>query len=223
MPALLEYVRKGGSTRAKNAIADSLPEIGGDDLLPTLCDWLNESDEQADFACRVIKNHPQKKEAIPQLIGNLGRERGDRSAGALAWIGNDALPALTKDLKSEKVVVRRNATYAVARMQKPALPLLIAQLKDADAKVRCEAMFPLGHRETTPDAVCALLRAYNDDADPEVAQAALASLRRAVSRYSTNSEPRRSLERWLATAEKDNHADLHHETGRALEKYLRSK
>jgi HEAT repeat protein len=238
LPDLLDYLRTGNDADAKRSIAGALPEIGGVELVPTVCGWLNESNEMADHAAIALRAYGADAErALPHLIRNLGNEHGGRTGPIFARIGDKSLPALARELKSDKVMVRRHATHAVGCLARrpAALPLLIEQLKDADPGVRCEAVGPLG-RSRKLDGVCAALRAYNDDPDASVQAAALASVsndRGLININGTdvswlavpNGRPgaKGRLEVWLKAADKENDADLRHEATRALDKFLRSK
>lgn len=228
LPELLDYMRNGSDEAAKRAIAKKLAEIGGEDLLPMLCAWLNEEDPLAAHASTALLEYGRRLEkAIPQLIENLAREHGDRSVRLLASAGEKALPAVKKELTSKNAATRRNATDAYGRLtiggkldKRVAAAILKERLKDADPGVRCAAVAPLGRLDLT-----AALRTYNDDLDAKVQSAALVSIcsRGRYPAANVSFHAPSCFRQCLKIAEKRNDDDLHYETARAWEKYIRSK
>jgi HEAT repeat protein len=237
LPELIDYLRATGGTTPKYPrlrIINALRSIAGAEALPALCDCLNDPDELvADFAHRAIPEYgPDAEHALPHLVRNLDGELGDRTARLMAEMHladpRTILPVFAKELRSEKTVVRRNATHGVARLvysDPAALALLIERTKDVDSQVRRVAVEALGGMRSKLDAVCAVLRVFNADADPKVRAFALASLDDSEPCMACNIQefrPIPCLEKWIATAKKENHEDLYFEASLALDKCLRS-
>lgn len=116
---------------------------------------------------------PEAEDAVPDLVALLRDTQGglqDEATDALASIGAPAIAALGQALKQrDDPALRKLAILALARVGKPAVPLLAGVLSDPDASVRLQAVTALGR--IGPDAVEAVILAFKDD-DAEVRQEA---------------------------------------------------
>lgn len=238
LPELVDYLRAAGGTKdvyPKLKIISVLRKIAGEQALPVLCDCLNDPDDAAANVARavILCYESDAEQAMPFLVRNLGSAHGGRSAQVIAEMRvadrRTILPVLAKAFQSENAVVRRNAVRGIAMKacywggDATAMAVLMEGAKDSDAEVRCIVVDALGFAPSNLDAVCTVIRAYNDDHDPKVQAAALVSLDK--SRWCSmactlTSED--SLKSWIKAAEENNHADLYFEAARALDKYIRS-
>jgi HEAT repeat protein len=116
---------------------------------------------------------PDAAEAIPDLLAALRDAQSglqDETAEALAGIGPSALQALADAVQQDQdQALRKRAIFALARVGKPAVPVLAKTLGDKDPSVRLQAVTSLGR--IGADAVEPLVGAFKDE-DTEVRQEA---------------------------------------------------
>ncbi|HEY1173467.1 MAG TPA: HEAT repeat domain-containing protein [Verrucomicrobiae bacterium] len=110
---------------------------------------------------------------IPQLIPLLGdKDAGLDTAGALASIGKDAIPALTESFKSSDAQVRAMAAAAFARMKTgegvSASDALMKGLQDPDGNTRSWMAKAVGKAQVNPEMAIPALIALLDDKDTGV-------------------------------------------------------
>jgi hypothetical protein len=119
--------------------------------------------------------------AIPAL-SEMMKQGNLLAAASLGYIGRDALPVIMAGLTNKDPEVRANSLlYGIAELgtnARPAVPLLIGRLKDADRGERFRAVTVLGHLRLQPETVVPALIESLRDPDAIVRQAAAASLGR---------------------------------------------
>jgi HEAT repeat protein len=110
-----------GLTAAVAVAAPPLPEPDTKELVKKLVEALKDPDPDVrqNLGSALAKIGP---EAVEPLVEALKGENPDRRAGAAYTLGligptaKTALPALLEALKDEAVEVRRQASYAIARL-----------------------------------------------------------------------------------------------------------
>jgi HEAT repeat protein len=114
---------------------------------------------------------PEAADAVPDFVAILRDTQSglqDETTEALAGIGAPAVAALAAALKQQDdPALRKLAILALARVGKPAVPLLGGALADKDPSVRLQAVTALGR--IGPDAVDTVVAAFRDE-DVEVRQ-----------------------------------------------------
>lgn len=148
-----------------NALKDPSPQLrvtaiealrrhgaAASEALPALVEMaLNEKHPDAinALAASLAENNPIPTELAPFYVNALRGSVSHRAKAveALNKIGSKAIPAVLPQLKSELVLVRREAAAFLERFAKDAkdaLPQLVAALSDSDAFVRKSAAAALG-------------------------------------------------------------------------------
>lgn len=168
VPALTEIYERDISPTPRRAAANALVEIG-----------------------------PAAKTAIPALIKSAASTNSDVRAFAVYTLGRMALepelvdPVLINALHDPDREVRYNAAFGLGALAfmggdgKPAIPALMATLKDSYGTARAAAAMALGHIHAEPRLVApALIESLHDPSEFVRAQAAAA-----LGEYGTNALP----------------------------------
>ncbi len=153
LPILIDAL-KDPSPQLRVTAIEALRRHGASasDALPALVDMaLNEKHPDAinALAASLAENNPIPTELAPFYVNALrgSNTLRNKAVDALNKMGPKAIPAMLPQLKSELVLVRREAAAFLekfAKDAKPALPQLAAALSDSDAFVRKSAAAALG-------------------------------------------------------------------------------
>jgi HEAT repeat protein len=110
----------------------------GLDAIPTLCEWLLDSEHPAEMSHALSLFGPAASAPLAALYQRSARARRDRLASALLKIGTpDALASLASDLLSLPEQQRLDLVESIARMPDPLLrPGLAQGLRDVSERVR---------------------------------------------------------------------------------------
>jgi hypothetical protein len=159
-----------GPQLAVNPSAKAAIREAGTNALPFLMKWLRmRGNSSPDYHRPTWALHgfeglgPAAKAAIPELVALLGeRNVGNYPSIALAYIGPDAVPALTNVLRTNHVIrARRNALEALSSMGTDAVeavPILITLLKHPSEQDRWAAAMALAEAgRNQPEVVVPVL------------------------------------------------------------------
>lgn len=184
VPKLCEILTEDKGLYVRYDAARALGEIGDADSVYTLITALkNDSEWLVKGGCAVALGKIGDSKAVHALKKILTHDSGEnaswareRTAWALAEIGEGAIKALVSSLGDNEGVTRRRAGWALIKIGRPAIPQLISALKDVSTFTRRRSAMVLGWIGDRR-AVVSLSWAL-DDVDPEVRKMAAWALGR---------------------------------------------
>jgi len=162
VPAALDNLKKGTFTVAGSAIA-ALGLIGDRRAARDIIPFLTNKDERQGAATALgLLRDPQAVDPLLATLMETQKAYRDAAILALRRIGVAALPALTRELKSPEVLMRRAAASGMVGTGSPtANAALGTALKDPDEEVRVSAALALGWKGNVA-AAGALVQALSD-------------------------------------------------------------
>jgi HEAT repeat protein len=135
----LDKSRKGGAIKA-------LGLIGDPSVVPAIIPFLEDKDNR-EAAATALGRIGDARAVEPIVATLMETEKRYRNAAILALrrLGPGGFPALTRELRSDEVLMRRGAAAALVGSRSPRVngPLTTA-LRDPDAEVRASAALALG-------------------------------------------------------------------------------
>jgi HEAT repeat protein len=161
------------SSGVRSAAATSLGEIGQDSpqAVTALINALQDDDINVRTAAarslgQARQNSDEAARALVNQLGNNNQAFISNVIDSLVRIGSTT--ELTTALQNPNASVRRNAAIALGQIEdSSSVPVLINALRDTDAGVRNAAATALGLTgEGSPQAVDALITAFQNDTDP---------------------------------------------------------
>jgi len=174
VPACLANLKAGDANAPGNAIT-ALGNIGDRSVAPQLVPFLKKDDRLAAVTSLGLLRYAGAVGPILETLTETEKSYRDAAILALHRIGRPAFPALSQELKSPNVLLRRAAASALVRSNAPDLnPVLSAALKDPDPDVRASAARALGSPGNT--AAIAPLTAALSDPEWRVVDAAVDGL-----------------------------------------------
>ncbi len=160
-PALYNLLPIDGSE--KGAAIKALGLIGDRRAVPAIIPFLRDKDNR-EAAVTALGQIGDSRAAEPILATMLETEKRYWNAAILALrrIGPPAFPALVRELRSDRVIMRRAVASALVGSDSAAATgPLVAALKDPDAEVRASAALALGWKGNVA-ALGALVSALSD-------------------------------------------------------------